>query len=197
MHDPRGKPGVAIGYAICPSGSDHMQAAHDPAFGKPSKFMEMAGISSSVNTRDLGPDKVRAFVYAHLWWGLLDCLGACKFVFIPHNAGVLDPQQLVEMVNASTGWQTSLWSLMKASERALNLTRAFNVREGFTAADDALPERLYEEIQFGPSKGAKIDKEQFKNALQLYYEMMGWNPETGSPSATKLHELDLGWINEH
>jgi aldehyde:ferredoxin oxidoreductase len=101
------------------------------------------------------------------------------------------------MVNASTGWQTSLWSLMKASERALNLTRAFNVREGFTAADDALPERLYEEIQFGPSKGAKIDKEQFQNALRLYYEMMGWNPETGTPSATKLLELDLGWINEH
>ena len=197
MHDPRGKAGVAIGYAISPSGSDHMQAAHDPVFGKPSKFMEIAGITKSVDPRDLGPDKVRAFVYAHLWWGLLDCLGACKFVFIPHNAGVLDPQQLVEMVNASTGWQTSLWSLMKASERALNLTRAFNMREGFTAADDALPERLYEEIQFGPSKGAKINKEQFQNALHLYYEMMGWDPETGAPSATKLLELDLGWINEH
>ena len=197
MHDPRGKTGVAIGYAISPSGSDHMQAAHDPVFAKPSKFMEIAGITKSVDPRDLGPDKVRAFVYAHLWWGLLDCLGACKFVFIPHNAGVLDPHQLVEIVNASTGWQTSLWSLMKASERALNLARAFNMREGFTAADDTLPERLYEEIQFGPSKGAKINKEQFQNALHLYYEMMGWDPETGAPSTTKLHELDLGWINEH
>jgi aldehyde:ferredoxin oxidoreductase len=197
MHDPRGKTGVAIGYAISPSGSDHMQAAHDPVFAKPSKFMEIAGITKSVDPRDLGPDKVRAFVYAHLWWGLLDCLGACKFVFIPHNAGVLDPHQLVEIVNASTGWQTSLWSLMKASERALNLARAFNMREGFTAADDTLPERLYEEIQFGPSKGAKINKEQFQNALHLYYEMMGWDPETGAPSATKLLELDLGWINEH
>jgi aldehyde:ferredoxin oxidoreductase len=197
MHDPRGKTGVAIGYAISPSGADHMQAGHDPVFAKPSKFMEMAGITKSVDVRDLGPDKVRAFVYAHLWWGLLDCLGACKFVFIPHNAGVLSPQQLVEMVNASTGWETSLWSLMKASERALTLTRSFNVREGFTAADDSLPERLYEGIEFGPSTGARIDREQFKTALRLYYQMMGWNSETGVPSVAKLLELDLGWINEN
>ena len=195
MHDPRGKVGVALGYAVSPSGADHMQAAHDPVFLKPSKFMEMMGITKSVETRDLGPDKVRAFVYAHLWWGLLDCLGACKFIFTPHNAGVLDPEQLVELVNASTGWQTSLWSLMKISERALNLTRAFNVREGFTAADDALPERLYEELQFGSMKGARIDREQFRKALELYYEMMGWNPETGAPTPTKLLELDLGWAS--
>jgi aldehyde:ferredoxin oxidoreductase len=195
MHDPRGKTGVALGYAVSPSGADHMQAAHDPVFLKPSKFMEMMGITKGVETRDIGPDKVRAFVYAHLWWGLLDCLGACKFVFTPHNAGVLDPQQLVELVNASTGWQTSLWSLIKTSERALNLARVFNVREGFTAADDALPERLYEELQFGSMKGARIDREQFRKALELYYEMMGWNPETGAPTPTKLLELDLGWAS--
>jgi aldehyde:ferredoxin oxidoreductase len=194
MHDPRGKLGVALGYAVSPSGADHMQAAHDPVFLKPSKFMQMMDLKT-VETRDIGPDKVRAFVYAHLWWGLLDCLGACKFIFTPHNAGVLDPEQLVELVNASTGWQTTLWSLMKVSERALNLTRAFNVREGFTAADDALPERLYEELQFGSMKGARIDREQFRKALELYYEMMGWDPETGAPTPTKLLELDLGWAS--
>jgi aldehyde:ferredoxin oxidoreductase len=195
MHDPRGKTGVAIGYAVSPSGADHMQAAHDPVFGKPGRFLDMAGITKSVDARDLGPDKVRAFVYAHLWWGLLDCLGACKFVFIPHNAGVLTPEQLVAMVNASTGWETSLWSLMKASERALNLARSFNMREGFTAADDALPERLYEGLKFGPSTGVKIDREEFQNALRLYYGMMGWDEVTGTPSRGKLLELDLDWIN--
>lgn len=194
MHDPRGKAGVGIAYAISPSGADHMQAAHDPVFSKPTRFMEMLGINASVDPHDLGPDKVRAFVYAHLWWGLLDCLGACKFVFLPHNAGVLDPPQLVEMVNSSTGWQMSLWSLMKASERALNIARAFNMREGFTKSDDTLPKRLFEEVQFGRNKGARLDREQFQRALHLYYEMMGWNPNTGAPTTTKLNELDLGWI---
>ncbi len=32
MHEPRGKTGLALAYALSPSGADHMQAAHDPAF---------------------------------------------------------------------------------------------------------------------------------------------------------------------
>jgi aldehyde:ferredoxin oxidoreductase len=31
-HEPRGKWGVALGYAISPTGADHLQAAHDPWF---------------------------------------------------------------------------------------------------------------------------------------------------------------------
>jgi aldehyde:ferredoxin oxidoreductase len=197
MHDPRGKTGLGLGLAVSPSGADHMQAAHDHVFSKPTKFMQMMGITRGVDPLDLGPEKVRLFLYAHLWWGLLDCLGACKFVFIPHNAGVLDPRQLVDMVNASTGWETTLWSLMKASERALNVARLFNTREGFTASDDNLPTRLFEEMQFGASKGAKLDKEQFEHALHLYYEMMGWDRNTGVPTTAKLHELNLREYSEH
>jgi aldehyde:ferredoxin oxidoreductase len=196
MHDPRGKVGLGLGYAVSPSGADHVQAAHDQAFAGPTRFMEILGITAGVDPRNLGPEKVRIFLYAHLWWGLLDCLGGCKFVFQPHGAGILTPHHLVEMVNAATGWETSLWSLMKTSERALNVARAFNVREGFTPADDALPGRLFEEIQFGRSKGAKMDKEQFDRALRLYYEMMGWDRGTGIPTTAKLHELDLGWVDQ-
>ena len=29
-HEPRGKWGVALGYAVAPIGADHIQAAHDP-----------------------------------------------------------------------------------------------------------------------------------------------------------------------
>jgi len=82
---------------------------------------------------------------------------------------------------------------MKASERALNLARCFNVREGFTTLDDTLPERLFEELSFGSRKGSKLHSEQFDSALRMYYEMMGWDHTTGIPTAGKLHELDLGW----
>jgi len=196
MHDPRGKTGLALAYAVSPSGADHLQNAHDPVFVNPSKWVEALGITEGVSVDSLGPEKVRLFMYGQLWWGLLDCLGACKFTFIPHNAGVLNASHLVELVNASTGWETSLWSLMKASERALTLARCFNIREGFTAADDNLPNRLFEELSFGQRKGSKIDRQQFATALRLYYEMMGWNRDTGIPDSAKLHELDLGWAAE-
>lgn len=194
MHDPRGKAGVGLAYAVSSSGADHLQHAHDPLFIKPSSSVEPLAITEGVDPDSLGPDKVRLFIYAQLWWGLLDCIGACKFIFIPHNAGVLGTHHLVELVNASTGWETSLWSLMKASERALNLARCFNVREGFTAADDNLPERLFEKLLFGPRKGSRLDREEFDNALRLYYGMMGWDRNTGIPTPAKLQELDLGWV---
>jgi aldehyde:ferredoxin oxidoreductase len=37
-------------------------------------------------------------------------------------------------------------------------------------------------------------KEQFSKAIETYYEMMGWDPETGVPKTAKLAELDLGWL---
>lgn len=79
-------------------------------------------------------------------------------------------------------------------ERAITLARCFNIREGFTKNDDTLPERFFKPLRSGAMKGEKILKEEFESALKLFYEMMGWDPETGIPTKAKLHELDIGWI---
>jgi aldehyde:ferredoxin oxidoreductase len=92
-----------------------------------------------------------------------------------------------------TGWNTSTWELWKAAERMVTLARAFTVRQGLGAADDRLPPRMAEPLGAeGP--GAPIAPESVSAALPLYYEMMGWDPETGVPRPAKLHELDIGWV---
>jgi aldehyde:ferredoxin oxidoreductase len=71
--------------------------------------------------------------------------------------------------------------------------RAFNALQGFSPADDRLPPRMAEPL--GPEgPGAPIDPKDIEAALPLYYEMVGWDPETGIPRAAKLHELDVGWV---
>jgi aldehyde:ferredoxin oxidoreductase len=96
-------------------------------------------------------------------------------------------------VRAVTGWDTSAWELWKGAERLLTLARAFNVRHGFTPADDRLPPRMAEPLGVdGP--GAPIDPAAIEAALPLYYEMMGWDPATGVPRPARLHELDIGWL---
>jgi aldehyde:ferredoxin oxidoreductase len=35
-----------------------------------------------------------------------------------------------------------------------------------------------------------------EQALSLFYDMMGWDHETGAPLPWKLHELGLGWLIE-
>lgn len=63
--------------------------------------------------------------------------------------------------------------------------------EGFSVSDDVLPDRLHEGIGNGALKGSKVDRDEFTAARRTYYEMAGWDPETGHPTASKLAELGI------
>ena len=43
------------------------------------------------------------------------------------------------------------------------------------------------------SPGLKIDKQAFNDAIDLLYDMMGWDEE-GIPKKSKLIELDVAWV---
>ena len=96
-----------------------------------------------------------------------------------------DPNMTVDIVNATTGWGTSLFELMKCAERGMAMARAFNAREGFTANDDALPGRFFEPFPSGPLQGVSQNRDQFQAALQTLYQMAGWDPVVGAPTRTK------------
>ena len=84
---------------------------------------------------------------------------------------------------------------MKVGERINNLARAFNIREGFTRADDTLPEKiLTEPLKEGASKGHFISKEELETMLDEYYNARGWALDTGVPSRKKLTELGLEYV---
>ncbi len=192
MHDPRGKKGLSLAYAVSPTGADHMEAPHDPLYagfhpqGHP---LGPLGLIEPLDPLTLDAKKVRAFFVLQQVWSLYNCVGMCDFVGAPLNALGLEP--LVGYVNAVTGWNASLYEMMKVGERANTMMRLFNCREGFTPEDDLLPKRLHEGIGNGPLKGEKIDPAEFLAARRLYYEMAGWDPETGRPTASKLAELGL------
>jgi aldehyde:ferredoxin oxidoreductase len=86
-----------------------------------------------------------------------------------------------------------MFELMKVGERRVNMLRQINMRQGFTAKDDVLPERLFEELPDGPAKGRCVDREAFGNMRAQYYELMGWNEVTGNPRDGKLRDLGLEW----
>ncbi len=65
------------------------------------------------------------------------------------------------------------------------------MREGFIPEDDVLPGRMHEGIGNGPLKGERIDPADFVTARRLYYEMAGWDHETGRPTGAPLAELDI------
>jgi len=192
MHEPRGKVSLGIGYATSPTGADHMHNMHDTEYaaeGRPLEAIKTLGIQEPLPPLELSPAKVRMFQYVVNWTHFQNCALICMFQ--PFN-----PNHLVELVNGATGWNTSVFELMKVGERALALARVFNAREGYTAKDDIIPERFYEAFNSGPLKDKGIGKEAMHQAIQTYYKMAGWDPERAIPTAEKLQELDLGWVVE-
>jgi len=136
---------------------------------------------------------VRAFASLEKFWRMLDSLGLCVFGFAPR--GVMPLATLVDCVRAVTGWNASLFDLMKAAERTSILARAFNSREGFSIRDDRIPGRLFDPKPNGPQAGERIfSREEFQRAVETYYTIVGCDPQTGRPLAGKLMELDLEWV---
>jgi len=188
MHEPRFKRSLGIGYAVSPTGADHMHNLHDTILtvrGQQLDNLAALGILEPIPLEDLGPRKVRALIYFVDWRVLDNCLLLCDFLPWSYI-------QKTDIVRAVTGWNTTAWELMKIGERATTMARIFNIREGFKKQDDWLPERFFHPKTSGALSKTAIDPEKLRNAIDTYYKMMGWD-ENGVPTREKLEELDIGW----
>ncbi len=194
MHEPRWKQGLGLGYMLSDTGADHNHNFHDNLYTKETRTFRRAralGILEPLPVNDLSPAKVRLYHYVSTWRLLLNSLGLC--LFLPY-----DYHQVRDLVNAVTGWNTSLWELLKVGERSHVLARAFNAREGQTVEDDRLPCRFFSPLGADTPalKGVAIEEERLKKALVTYYRMASWDPTTGIPTRERLEELDIGWVAE-
>ncbi len=71
--------------------------------------------------------------------------------------------------------------------------RVYNIREGMKPEDDRLPDRFFDEpIRSGAKAGIHLDREKFREYLDLYYEMMGWDAQ-GVPRPATLYDHHLEW----
>ena len=196
-HMPRLKNALALIYAVNPFGADHMSSDHDPTFAPDTpkaweSRMNAYGVHEMLPPQGLNAQKTRATYYSQLYFSLMDTLTVCMFGF--GTIFLYDMQHLVDAVRAVTGWNVSSWELMKAGERRINMLKAFNMREGFDAKDDTLPERMFEELPDGASKGLVINRDDWQQAKKDYYAVAGWDTETGNPTDGKLIELGLDWV---
>jgi len=118
----------------------------------------------------------------------------CAFLLDMAVPGIAT-QNTANLMEAVTGLKYTPDEVQKVGERINNLARAFNVREGFTRADDTLPERLMTEpLKAGASKGQFISNDDLKLMLDEYYTERGWEINTGAPTRGKLTELGLAYV---
>jgi aldehyde:ferredoxin oxidoreductase len=154
----------------------------------PQNMAPEVGFVKPADRLDTSINKVRLVKAAEDWKSMVDSLTLCVVDSFP---GGPTPEVIFGIVNAVTGWNMKPTELVKIGERAINLCRAFNTREGFSRKDDTLPERLSKPLPDGQYKGQKISKGELQSMLDNYYELRGWDKRTGIPTAAKLRELDL------
>jgi aldehyde:ferredoxin oxidoreductase len=190
MHDPRPRRGQGLGYAVSPTGADHMHNIYDNLYIK--KIPREArglGVTEPVSALDMGPKKARQFYYISTWNSLDNVL--CMCMFVPWTVN-----QKTNIVRHVTGWDTNAFELLKISERAINLARVFNIREGFGVDEDSLPPRLMEPKANGVLSQVSINPKEFEEMKRSYYKIAGWDSR-GIPTPEKLYELDIGWAISH
>lgn len=187
MHEPRAKLGLGLGFMVNPHGADHCCNLHDPMYASEKQIGEMKplGILQPPPLDEIGPEKAALFRLVQMKRILCDSLVLCQF--LPYSF-----EQLARVTAGVTGWDTGIAELLKATERTLTLTRMFNIREGFKASDDKLPQRFFEPKTDGILSQKRLDPAKYEEAKRHYYTLMGWDSQTGVPTAGKLKELGLG-----
>jgi len=177
-YDVRGPVGMALAYATADRGGDHLRAWTITA-----ELEELFTIKGKAKlTKDL-QDRNSA-----LW-----CLIGCDNI-LANTTG--DPMKFVDYsINALNtigwkevfGWEMDRQKFLEIGEGIYNLTRLFNLREGFSRSDDRLPERLKEPRE---DTGWKIDEVDFETMLGEYYSLRGWDEE-GKPTSKTLERLQI------
>ncbi len=124
---------------------------------------------------------------------ILDCLVICKFL-----RGCFDnfSEDVARIFTQTTGIPMTAEELDMVGERVWNLKKAYNIREGWTKADDWLPPRaLQDPVPSGPSKGHYVKPEELRMMIDSYYLARGWTQEGLIPKS-KLIALGLADIAE-
>ena len=184
-YDSRAAKITGLAYATANRGGDHITAyIEGPAFmAMPFLIVDDADVGDPLEETPETTKVVKDFEDA---FGIFDAIGGCKFMGM-----VLTAEDWASLIEKLVGYEFRAEDFRKTGERIYNLERAFNIREGFTRADDTLPARLLEEpMPEGPAKGHVVNLDLL---LDAYYGYRGWDKD-GKPTPEKLKELELDWL---
>lgn len=87
----------------------------------------------------------------------------------------------------ATGLRMTTGRLLEIGDRGYNIERLYNLREGLTAKDDSLPDRITKvpQVPGHPETVVNLDV-----MLPVYYNIRGWDPD-GVPTEARLRRLGI------
>jgi aldehyde:ferredoxin oxidoreductase len=176
-YEPRTLQTMALGLAVNPRGADHNRSgAYE------------ADLSGELDRLHGASEHVAAAVQTEDRAAVIDSLILCKFL-----RGVFaEPmREWAELLAPVTGWDVSADELEQTARRIVLAKRIFNLREGWTRADDWLPERLLREpVTLASGRESTLPRERLSSMIDEYYALRGLC-EDGRPARATLESHRL------
>lgn len=130
------------------------------------------------------------------WYSVLSSLGVCNRAQVNRFYSI---RVCAELYSSATGIEMAPQRLKLAGERAWNVQKMLNVREGHDKSHDKPPRQWFQPLIEGGKRYVVMDyhrrrmltEEDFEEALKSYYEERGWNTDTGTPTEDKLRQLEI------
>jgi aldehyde:ferredoxin oxidoreductase len=182
-YEPRSLQTLALALAVSTRGACHNRAS-----------AYEADLSDRVDRLQASRERGRITAEGEDFSAVLDSLIWCKFLRKAFHDFYGESADIYEDL---TGWSMSSEQLQKAGERINHMKKLFNIREGWTRADDTLPQRVLQEaLPDGVAAGASISADDLDMMVSAYYEARGWTPDGNIPDA-KFAELGLDVLVAH
>lgn len=168
-YEPRTMQTMALGLAVNSRGADHNRSgAYE------------ADLSGDLDRLAGGAAHVAAAIGTEDRAAVMDSMILCKFL-----RGVFtDPfTEWAALLRPVTGWDVDAEELRATARRIVDAKRAYNLREGATAADDTLPPRLLETgVELASGRTASLTAQTLQAMVDGYYTARGWDG-AGRPPA--------------
>lgn len=198
-HMPHVKRSLSLIYATNPFGADHQSSEHDPMY-HPKLYeryykerLNDIGLDKPQPNKVLNAEKVEYALKTQYTYSAADTVSVCQFVFGP-SWQLYGTKEMAELMDASTGWGTSIEDVQEIGRKRLNLMRAYNAREGLTRDDDTLPKKLFKKaLVGGRSDGIILTNDELQASLDMYFDQAGWD-SNGTPTRATLEDCGLAWV---
>jgi aldehyde:ferredoxin oxidoreductase len=176
-YDPRALQTMALGFAVGSRGADHNRSgAYEADFS--ARADRLHGSADSAHLAIETEDRA----------ALIDSLILCKFLRGVFTDLFAESAGLLGLV---TGWDVTGAELRRTAERIVTAKKLFNVREGWTPAEDTIPKRfLSQSLPAGLGPGARLPAERLEEMVAAYYRQRGWSAGGQVPDGL-VSDLDL------
>jgi aldehyde:ferredoxin oxidoreductase len=163
-YEPRTLHAMALGLAVNARGADHNRSG-----------AYQADLSGEVDRLAGGQAHVEAVIETEDRAAIMDSLILCNFLKGVFDEPFADWARLLSLV---TGWDVDEAEMRATAARIVLAKRAYNLREGWTPADDRLPRRMLETTLTLPSgRVASLSAERLRAMISGYYAARGLDAE--------------------